>query len=179
MKKILLFFVLLIIGVVVAGVYGPLHNQISYTVSSEYFTQFKFEQFGYNNSEIPERIRASIIGFEASWWMGIPIGFLIGVLGFIHPGHLRMFKISLRAMMLAVGFTLIFGICGLIYGIFQTSNLNLVDYEHWYIPDGVTNVRRFLCAGYMHNSAYLGGLFSVLIAWIYHIYIRLRMSDSE
>lgn len=173
MKKLLVYILLVLIAVGVAGVYGALHNQISYTVSPEYFTKFKFQQFGYTDTQIPERIRASFVGFNASWWMGIPIGLLIGIVGFIHRGYRRMLTVSLQAMGIAVAFTLLFGLCGLFYGFIQTSNLNLADYRYWYLPNHVVEIRRFLCAGYMHNSAYFGGVLSILVAWVYHIFIKI------
>ena len=43
--KLLLFPVLLAVACVIAGLYGALHNQISYTVSPEYFHANKFHQF--------------------------------------------------------------------------------------------------------------------------------------
>ena len=46
------FHVLLAAGCLNAGVYGALHNQISFTVSPDYFFAFKFRQFG-----IPEEFR--------------------------------------------------------------------------------------------------------------------------
>lgn len=172
MKKLLVFILLIFIGIGVAGVYGALHNQISYTVSPEYFTKLKFQQFGYTDAQMPERIRASYVGFAASWWMGIPIGFLIGIVGFIHRDYQRMWKISLQAIIVSVLFTLIFGLCGLAYGFLQTVNFNEFDYRYWYLPDDVTDLRRFLCAGYMHNSAYLGGVLSIFAAWIYHFFLK-------
>lgn len=158
----------------VAGLYGAVHNQISYTVSSEYFTAFKFIQFGLTDDSIPERIRVSMIGFLASWWMGLPIGIVAGVIGFVQRGYRKMFWVSAEAMGVAVGFTLLFGLCGLVYGIFQTSSIDAGEYGWWYIPSNVTNLRRFLCAGYMHNSAYLGGVLSIPIAWIYQIIRRIK-----
>lgn len=178
MKKLLVFVFLIIIGVVIAGFYGAIHNQISYTISPEYFTKFKFQQFGYTDVKTPERIRAAFVGFDASWWMGIPIGFLIGIVGFIHRGYLRMLKISLQAMCVAVIFTLFFGFCGLIYGFIQTTNIGISEYSNWYLPDNIENVRRFLCAGYMHNSAYLGGVLSIFVAWVYHFYMKRKESNN-
>lgn len=161
-------------GVLIAGVYGALHNQISYTVSSEYFTAFKFQQFGLTNTELPERVRASIIGFLASWWMGFPIGLLIGMIGFIQRGSRRMLTVSLKSTIVAVGFTLLFGLCGLAYGYFETAKLNPFNYSGWYLPPDVVDLRRFLCAGYMHNSAYLGGVLSIFVAWAYQVIVRIR-----
>ena len=45
-KKLIVYGLLVVIAVLFAGLYGVVHNQISYTVSPEYFTKFKFRQFG-------------------------------------------------------------------------------------------------------------------------------------
>jgi hypothetical protein len=174
LKKLIVYIGLIILALFVAGLYGAIHNQISYTVSPEYFTTFKFIQFGFTDVSIPERVRASLIGFLASWWMGFPIGIIAGLVGFIQRGYRKMFRISLEAMGIAVGFTLLFGLCGLLYGFIQTSSIDLTEYDWWSIPSDVTNLRRFLCAGYMHNSAYLGGVLSIPAAWTYQIVCRLR-----
>lgn len=174
MKKLLVYVLFVVIAVCVAGLYGILHNQISYTVSPEYFTKFKFRQFGYVDTQLPERVRASMVGFDASWWMGIPIGLLIGIAGFIHRGYRKMLKVSLLSMGVAVAFTLLFGLCGLLYGYVQTRTIILAEYSEWFVPIDVVNLRRFLCAGYMHNAAYLGGVMSILVAWVFHIVIRIR-----
>jgi len=174
LKKISVFFLLIFIAVILASLYGIIHNQISYTVSSEYFTKLKFIQFGLLDTAIAERVRASMVGFLASWWMGIPIGVLISAVGFIHKGYKRMFKISFRSMLVAIIFTMFFGLCGLVYGYFQTSSINLNEYYGWRIPENIENIRRFLCAGYMHNSAYLGGVLSIFIAWTFHLIVRFR-----
>ena len=59
MKKLLVYGVIVLLSILIAGLYGVVHNQISYTVSPEYFTKFKFEQFHLLNSPLPERVRAS------------------------------------------------------------------------------------------------------------------------
>ncbi len=177
MKKLLVYVLLIVLAVCVASLYGILHNQISYAVSPEYFTKFKFKQFGLVDTQLPERVRASMVGFYASWWMGIPIGLLVGVAGFIHRGYRRMLKVSLWSVGVAIVFTLLFGLCGLLYGYIQTRSINLAEYSEWYIPRDVVNFRRFLCAGYMHNAAYLGGVLSILVAWVFHLVVRIRANE--
>ena len=63
-----IFFVavpLLLIAIFIASLYGALHNQINYAVSNEYFTKFKFIQFGLLSPEISERVRAGVVGVLA------------------------------------------------------------------------------------------------------------------
>ena len=44
--RFITFIALVVSACVIAGVYGAIHDQISFTVSSEYFTKFKYIQFG-------------------------------------------------------------------------------------------------------------------------------------
>jgi len=71
MKKFFVFVSLVLLAMFLSGLYGIVHDQISYTVSPEYFTKFKFQQFGITEVNLPDHVRASIVGFLASWWMGI------------------------------------------------------------------------------------------------------------
>jgi len=176
MKKLGTFCLFLGLAIVSAGAFGVIHDQISYTVSHEYFTRFKFLQFHLVDSPLPERLRVAEIGFLASWWMGIPIGLLTGVAGFIHPDARQMRSALLRSILAIVGFTLAFALCGLFYGYLQTRTLDLAHYRHWFIPKDVQNLRAFLCAGYMHNSAYLGGILAIPIAWVFHFIYRNRQA---
>jgi hypothetical protein len=178
MKKLLVFVLLFLFAIILAGLYGAIHDQISYTVSPEYFTKFKFRQFGFEGLHLPDRVRAGMVGFLASWWMGIPIGFLVGVVGFIHQGYRRMLKISLWSFAVVIAFTFLFGLCGLLYGYFETRTINLANYQGWFIPDDVVDLRRFLCAGYMHNAAYLGGTLAILVGWIFHVVARIKTKNS-
>jgi hypothetical protein len=177
-KKLLVYVLVIFLAIVAAGFYGVVHDQISYTVAPEYFTKFKFIQFGLTDTPASERVRASIIGFLASWWMGLPIGLLVGAAGFIHRGPQRMLKVSLWSIMIAAGFTLCFGLCGLVYGYLQTRHVELAQYQNWFIPEDVTDLRRFLCAGYMHNASYLGGAFAIPVAWAFHVVTLLRAREG-
>jgi hypothetical protein len=82
---------------------------------------------------------------------------------------------ALNWSLLAIpAFTLTFALAGLAYGWGQTETIDLANYRGWFIPPGVTELRRFLCAGYMHNSAYLGGALSIPLAWLFHLTFRVR-----
>lgn len=179
LKKLGVYGFIVLLAVVVAGLYGMAHNQVSYTVAPEYFTKFKFRQFGFEDSTLPERVRASMVGFLASWWMGIPIGLFVGAAGFIHRGHRRMLRASLWSLLVTVLFTALFGLGGLLYGYFQTAHIDVAEYGNWFIPNDVTHLRRFLCAGYMHNSSYLGGALAILVAWTFHIVVRVKTKDAD
>jgi len=176
MKRFGVFALLVLIAMILAGVYGMVHDQISYTVSPEYFTKFKFRQFGLVDWDLPDRVRAAMVGFLASWWMGIPIGLLVGGMGFMHPGPRRMFKVTLESYWVLIIFTFLFGLGGLGFGWLQTRHLNPPGYHGWFIPDDVADLRRFLCAGYMHNSSYLGGILGIFVAFAFHVIVRIKQA---
>lgn len=142
-----------------AGVYGALHNQISYTVSPEYFTKFKFIQFNIPESS-HNRIGASIVGWLASWWMGLLLGAIL-----IPMGHV-LSKSSgyLRAMMRVYGVVAVTamatGLLALAISLVAVSpdSVREIIVYHNVIADPVA----FMRAGTMHNFSYLGGLLGVV-----------------
>jgi len=164
----------ILLSILVAGAFGALHNQLSYTVSPEYFTHFKFIQFGLLNSPLPERLRASEVGFLASWWMGIPLGILTGLCGYIQRGAEDMRRALCGAMLVVLLVVATSSLVGLCYGFLRTKHFDVGDYSGWFVPEGLSNLRAFLCAGYMHNASYLGGLIAVPGALVFHLIYRAR-----
>ena len=69
MNKMLVYVYLFIPAAILAGAYGALHDQISYSLSIEYFTKFKFLQFNIPWAYRMPRTGASVVGFLATWWM--------------------------------------------------------------------------------------------------------------
>jgi hypothetical protein len=170
MKNLPLFPALLFIACLVAGVYGAVHNQISYTVSPEYFLEFKFHQFA-----IPEgqhsRIGAAMVGFYASWWMGILIGIPVLTIGLILPGWKMYLTRCLVAMGVVAATALVVGLVALLFASLFITETMLSDYK---FPIGVDKVA-FARAGTMHNFTYLGGFLGILTGSAYLIVVKTRM----
>jgi hypothetical protein len=167
-REIAVIFATMAAGCIAAGLYGMLHNQISYTVGPEYFTRFKFAQFGFEGMvAVPDRARAAMVGFLASWWMGIPIGLLVVLPGLRHGDWRRMMKDAFASFAIVIGVAMLSGLCGLLFGYLRTAHLKPALYSDWYVPNHVVHLRRFLCAGYMHNSSYLGGVLGIPAAWLF------------
>lgn len=172
MEKLTLFPVLLAAGCLVAGVYGAVHNQISYTVSPDYFFAFKFQQFG-----IPEdlrgRVGAAIVGWYASWWMGLVIGVPVLLIGLILPDWKAYLGGCLMAFAVVALTALVVGLGALVYASCAISEASLPDY--WY-PAGVANRAAFARAGAMHNFSYLGGGLGIITGSLYLFVVRLRLT---
>lgn len=65
------------LGALIAGGYGVLHDQITYTIGPEYFHNFKFHQFAYADFGFGDRVFATTIGFLATWWVGLFVGWIL------------------------------------------------------------------------------------------------------
>src|SRR5437773_893001 len=72
---------LALLGAAIAGAYGAVHDQVSYTISPEYFTKVKFHQFAYADFGWPPRVFAAEVGFLASSLVGLIAGWLLARLG--------------------------------------------------------------------------------------------------
>lgn len=176
--RLLIFIVLIFSAMLIAGMYGALHDQISFTVSTEYFTKFKYYQFHLVDSELPDRLKAAIIGFRASWWMGVPIGLIIGSFGFLHRSPKLMLSRSIKAFGMAAIVALVIGVGGLLYGWFFASH-DLAEYQRWFIPNNLVHPARYLSVGYMHNFSYLGGLIGIVAGVVFQFRQRSREGSKK
>ena len=163
MKKLALVPVLFLIACLFAGCYGAIHNQISYSVSPEYFTQFKFEQFAISES-IPHRLGAAIVGWGAAWWMGIVIGCILIPLGLTIRGTANYFWSMIRVFGIVTLTTLAIGLTALAIA-FLTINADTVSEISRY-GNQISNDVAFARAGTIHNFSYLGGLVGVITGGI-------------
>nr|WP_294903224.1 hypothetical protein [uncultured Lacibacter sp.] len=164
MRKFGVFTSFVFIAIIVAGVYGILHDQITYSISPEYFTKFKYKQFGFE----PEwfgghRATVAVIGFLATWWMGLFIGILLGLLSFIFSTHTIMLSTLRKAVLLVLAITVIAGVAGYLYGSFYLA----VRPVNWWMPEDLSDKNAFIIVGSMHNFSYAGGLAAACIAVVY------------
>jgi hypothetical protein len=168
----LLFFVLLFpIICCMAGIYGFLHDQISFTVSPEYFTLLKFSQFNIPDN-LHNRIGAGIVGILATWWMGLVIGVIIIPVGLVIPNWKNYFKVMLKTFIYVSLTALLIGIIALIYGLI---NYDIVNIPQFSFPDGVVDKVNFAVVGNMHNFSYIGGIIGIIIGIIYIIINNFRI----
>ena len=160
---------LLLASCALAGAYGMIHNQISYTVSPEYFHDFKFIQF-----DIPSGTRrdASVVGWRASWWMGLILGLpVMAACLFIRDGR-RFARTFLLVAASVVCGTLAFGLVALLLS-FLT--LDAGDLPIWAYREGVEDPIAFVHAGNMHNASYLGGIVSAGLGTLAAVITAIRL----
>jgi hypothetical protein len=153
------------LGAIVAGVYGSLHDQVTYSISHEYFTCLKFHQFRYADFGLPTRIFVAEIGFLATWWVGlIAAWFLVRIALPTWP-----LPVALRKCLVGFGIIAMISITaafiGYVMGVCHSS-----DYSLWRdacLNLGVTDIPAFVRVAYIHNASYIGGLLGLVVAIAY------------
>jgi hypothetical protein len=167
-----------LLGALLAGIYGAAHDQVSYSISAEYFIKLKFQQFGYANFGFPPRVFAAEVGFLASWWVGMIVAWLLARLG------LTELPPQKRRTTIVVAFTIVFvcalvaGASGLLLGRAQSRCDDLSSWEPWERVLQLTDLRSFVTVAYLHNASYLGGLVGFIAAAIY-VYRRVKACGTS
>ncbi len=164
MKQFVNFILIIVISALSAGVYGILHDQITYSISPEYYTLLKFQQFGFEYLDLNIRIKAGIIGFLATWWVGLFLGIAYAFVSlFLDPE--KTLKVTVKSVLINICITFIAGILGYGYAVLFLSAEN----TNWYIPAGTKNIRNFISVGSIHNFGYMGGVSGMVAGIIYQI----------
>ncbi len=161
------------VAAMIAGLYGAAHDQISYTVSPEYFTRFKFIQFDLPWAYDNPRLGAAYVGFLATWWMGVFVAIPLGLFGFMFRKPRQMAANLAGSLLAAVMVALLTGLIGLAYGYQQVTEQTITAYRQW-IPSTVTDPVQFMRVGVMHDASYLGGLTGLIAGITYLILAKWR-----
>ena len=168
---------MLIIVPLIAGVYGISHDQITYSISSEYFTHFKFIQFNIDeNLRESERLAAAIVGFLSTWWVGVILAIPLGLIGFRKMDFITYRKSRIQSIKILFLVAIIFGVIGYIVGLIYTSSMTDWPMNVGARPGNVSKLTNsllqikywdnFMVVGTIHNFSYFGVLVGLLVALI-------------
>ncbi|MCC7501211.1 MAG: hypothetical protein IT229_01695 [Flavobacteriales bacterium] len=172
MKRLVSFLLTLVLLPLIAGFYGALHDQLSFTIAPEYFTRFKYDQFGFEPAWFGgHRPTVAVIGFLATWWVGLLMALFIAPLALMFKDPARMRKEIFRATSITLGIAVLSGLMGLAYG----WSLDRVP-NGWYLPVGLTYPQAFLAVGSLHNFGYAGGVIGLCVAVAVMVWRRQRMA---
>jgi hypothetical protein len=178
MNKVTALLIVFLACPLIAGLYGILHDQFTYTLSPEYYTKFKFIMFN-TDPGMSERMQVCVVGFLATWWTGIPIGIIISSIGLIHYDGRTMLKAGMQAIFVVMLVTMITGLIGLAYGKFSLA-ANTRDYfTGWFIPDDVSDLPGYISVGSMHNFSYLGGAIGLFAGAAWQVFKKKRIKKEQ
>lgn len=154
-------------GSLLAGFYGAAHDQLSYTLSPEYFTKLKAPQFWYADFGWPPRVFAAEVGFLAGWGVGLIAGWFLARLGLARlPDELRR-AATIRAFAIVASVTLLGGGAGLLLGYWRMQS-PLAAWDEWQTLLQLDDLRGFVLVAYLHAGSYAGALLGLLAA-LWHV----------
>ncbi|WP_207434964.1 hypothetical protein [Sabulibacter ruber] len=183
-KKVIALFLIILLSTLIASIYGVIHNQITYSVSSEFFTKDLFYRFGLDEyfMEAP-RLGAAIIGVWSSWWMGLLIGIMFGIVGCLYQSTKMMLRQTLKAISIAivVAFFTPFIVVSYLFLPEYLNSTSLMQYEVMRsseVPQNmlIQNDYLFYLAAQIHNYSYIGGLLG-LIAGVASMIWKYKKSE--
>jgi hypothetical protein len=149
-------------GALIAGIYGIIHDEVTYTISPEYFTRMKFDQFRAVDFGFSPRVFVAEIGFLATWWVGLIAAWFLARVAlrkFEHPG-----KQVIKAMLAIVGVTLAFGITGYFTG--PSISADRPGWGEALSEMGVTDSEAFYRVAGIHMGGYAGALTGFLYSLV-------------
>ena len=148
----------------IAAGFGALHDQVTYTVSPEYYTHLKFHQFDLAGL-VGGRLGAALVGVFATWWVGPPVGLLLAPLVALRRPSAERPLAGAVALVLRA-FAVVMGVCaatsgaGFVFGWLAESWL----LETYRTSSDLNDPAAFLRVGAMHTAAYAGGALGAVVA---------------
>jgi hypothetical protein len=155
-----------LVGAAVAGCYGAAHDQVSYAISPEYFTKLKFHQFAYADFGWPPRSFAAVVGFLATWWVGMFAGWIVSRAGLVELPPERRRADTIRAFAIVLTVAAVVGASGVLIGAVRTSG-GLSGWYEWQQVLGIEDLRAFAIVAHLHAAGYLGALAGLILAVVY------------
>ena len=155
------------VGTIAASLYGIVHDELTYTLSPEYFTRLKFQQFAWADIGWPRRVFVGQIGLLASWWVGLIGGWLVARAGAAQlPYAIRLDRC--RPCVCD---------CGHRHANRRIARLDLrrtgrkelqpFGVAHRRESFGVHDLPSFVVVAYIHSATYLGAAIGVVLAILY------------
>jgi len=151
-----------IVGALVGGAYGALHDQVSYSISPEYFTRMKFLQFAYADFGWSNRWFAAVVGIFASWWVGMIAGWFLGRIGFGYIDENKAVACVGKALGILIGTAALTGAIGIALGYLQTAGDGVNDWNEWREELYLKDVRSFAVVAYLHGASYIGAIIGLI-----------------
>lgn len=174
LSKFARFITVILISALFAISYGIVHDQITYSISSEYFTEFKFYQFSlidaFNDGIISARQGAVLVALMATWWIGVIFGSVLALTSLFSTKKKPMLA-AIKHIGLVLSITAFFGLIGYTYGKFYRADVGAIRY----IPESITDIKNYITVGCMHDFSYAGSGIGLLVL----LYITLRKKSTQ
>lgn len=167
-----------LLGAFVAGLYGIVHDQITFSISPEYFTRLKFAQFHYADFGLPPRFFVAEIGLLATWWVGFIAGWFLARMALPKWPVAEARAPILRGFGIILGCAFMASLLGFGLGLLRGPNADYSAWQEFVEAHGIVDLPGFVRVAYIHNASYLGGLIGLILALIDLRRLKRHQSDG-
>lgn len=162
-NRVFAISLIIILSIFISCIFGAFHNQISYTVSEEFFQNFLFVQFEVDDWNIKsDRLKASLIGILGSYWMG----FLLGIIYAIIYLFLKT-ENKLKYIFIAILINVLSALVGSLIAYCFAHFFMSVENSGIWMDFGTQNADRYMEASYMNTGSYFGGVVGLVIGVLF------------
>lgn len=167
-RRIFTLLLWISIAVLSSAIYGLVNDQITVTISPEYYSVFKHHQFGvalerFGIASSSARLQAMAVGVLATWWYGVFLGVMLSIssmVGRYKPLSTRRYVQALLWVIAAtLGASVVFGVVA-----YVAEPLVRPTPENWPFLSGIVGIRRAFAVCWWHNGAYLGAFIASVAA---------------
>lgn len=169
--RILTLLALVFVASFIGGIYGALYDQLTYTISPEFFTKFRFGLFDLD-PDMNERVAAAWIGLMNTWKTGAVLGGVLALTSLINADPKRMFRYTMQAFLITLLIAFITGLIGWMVGpngnqAYEDLALNIIDKEAFQTVEN------------MNNFSYAGGVIGMFVGVFYQLYCHKRYKSQQ
>lgn len=162
-----IFIALLILAPMMAGLYGFIHDQITYTISEEFFTKFRFAHYDFPHAWHP-RARAGMIGILNAWKTGIPFGIVLTAVGRIHMNTRKLLFYTFYTYLLTFFMSFAFAL------IAEYMPVADIAASRQSLPANILDPVAFQRVVQINNFGYVGGIVGMLMGIGLHVLLYKR-----
>lgn len=167
-----------LVGGCIGGLYGIIHDQLTFSLSPEYFTRFKFRQFAWADFGQAPRIFAGTVGFFAAGSVGAGAAWFLARLAAPFTPSDTIVRALVPMGIVAAGGTA-GGAVGFLLGCTRRANPDLSNWEPVLAAFDVVDGPGFVHVAYVHNAGYIGALAGLLVVAFVVRRCRRRKSQSK
>lgn len=162
-------------SIILAGIFGIIHDQTTFSICPEYFTKFKYRQFNFTAEDFgSDRLTVAAIGFLATWWVGMFMGIVLGFTSLLLKDSNMMKSVVIKSLQIIFLITILFSFLGFIYGRYYLTQKG-VD---WRLPGDLNDLKGFITVGSIHNFSFIGGI-AGLVAATSFIFIKRSVKNPK
>ncbi|HEY4110871.1 hypothetical protein [Puia sp.] len=188
MRKFGIYLLFVAVAIVIASLYGVANHQVTFSVSQEYYTRFKFIQTNLADTLAAQHMtqpRSAVViaGVKTSWLIGLCIGVILGLVALILPTADTFLPSAFQSLGLTILVSLLVAVGAYYAGPNAHIGSGIYATIPAHLPDNLTNRPAFLHAAWIQYGVHLGYIIGLVAGIIFLLIkntrVRRRISNLD